>query len=222
MTWQYNGQVVFVMSTSFGGFEPESDKATLPRLYRLVQADQYTITIGNALWATIVSSYDVTLPEGLTGYVVKEIDNTNHKAILQDVTAQGGLEGGKPYLLNAASAGTYTLNKATTAITEPAGNLLEVSDNTTGNGVYVLADKGNGAGFYKWMGGLLGAGRVYLEKAVSPTAPSYISFGFSETTGINSVDSGQVTVDSYYNLAGQRVDQPAKGLYIVNGKKVIK
>ena len=210
------------MSTSFGGFEPESDKATLPRLYRLVQADQYTITIGNALWATIVSSYDVTLPEGLTGYVVKEIDNTNHKAILQDVTAQGGLEGGKPYLLNAASAGTYTLNKATTAITEPAGNLLEVSDNTTGNGVYVLADKGNGAGFYKWMGGLLGAGRVYLEKAVSPTAPSYISFGFSETTGINSVDSGQVTVDSYYNLAGQRVDQPAKGLYIVNGKKMIK
>ena len=25
----------------------------------------------------------------------------------------------------------------------------------------------------------------------------------------------------YYNLSGQRVDQPQKGLYIVNGKKVI-
>jgi len=26
---------------------------------------------------------------------------------------------------------------------------------------------------------------------------------------------------NFYNLAGQRVAQPAKGLYIVNGKKVI-
>ena len=25
----------------------------------------------------------------------------------------------------------------------------------------------------------------------------------------------------YYNLAGQRVAQPTKGLYIVNGKKVV-
>ena len=43
-----------------------------------------------------------------------------------------------------------------------------------------------------------------------------------ETTGIQSVDSGKLTVDSYFNLAGQRVTQPTKGLYIVNGKKVIK
>ncbi len=211
------------MSASFGGFEPESDKATLPRLYRLVQANQYNIQVGKSLWATIVSSYDVTLPDGLTGYVVKEIDNTNHKAILQDVSAQGGLEGGKPYLLKATSAGTYTLTKASAAIAEPAVNLLQVSDNNTGNGVYVLADKGNGAGFYKWMGGLLGAGRVCLEKTVSSAAPEYISFGFSNdnTTGIDNVPGSKVNAQSYYNLNGQRVDQPTKGLYIVNGRKVV-
>ena len=228
-----------MMSTSFGGFEPESDKATLPRLYRLVQADQYSITIGDALWATIVSSYDVTLPEELTGYVVKEIDFTNNKAVLQDVTAQGGLEGGKPYLLNAATAGTYLLTRASDAIAEP-DNLLKVSNDETGNGVYVLANKGDGAGFYKWTGGLLGAGRVYLQKTSSGTAPTYIPFGFGDTTSINEElrmkneelrMKNEEFAPAIYDLQGRKVNaqpnspalhsQLKKGIYIVNGKKIV-
>ena len=44
----------------------------------------------------------------------------------------------------------------------------------------------------------------------------------SETTGINTVNGSEFKVnDEYYNLAGQRVAQPAKGLYIVNGRKVV-
>ena len=44
-----------------------------------------------------------------------------------------------------------------------------------------------------------------------------------ETTGINHLANSQKqTANSqYFNLAGQRVAHPAKGLYIVNGKKVI-
>jgi hypothetical protein len=40
-------------------------------------------------------------------------------------------------------------------------------------------------------------------------------------TGIDSVHNLQSTVHSYYNLNGQRVTQPTKGIYISNGKKVI-
>jgi hypothetical protein len=45
----------------------------------------------------------------------------------------------------------------------------------------------------------------------------------TEPTGIDAV-KGETTVNDgvYYNLAGQRVENPAKGVYIVNGKKVIK
>ena len=43
-----------------------------------------------------------------------------------------------------------------------------------------------------------------------------------ETTGINTIDHSSLTIDhSVYNLNGQRVDSPKKGLYIVNGKKVV-
>ncbi|MBQ9204828.1 MAG: hypothetical protein IJ155_11405 [Prevotella sp.] len=42
-----------------------------------------------------------------------------------------------------------------------------------------------------------------------------------ESTGIETVHSSQFIVHSYYNLNAQRVAQPTRGLYIVNGKKVI-
>ena len=41
------------------------------------------------------------------------------------------------------------------------------------------------------------------------------------TTGIQNVNRETITNNRYYNLAGQRVAQPTKGMYIVNGKKVI-
>ena len=42
------------------------------------------------------------------------------------------------------------------------------------------------------------------------------------TTGIQTLQKNQSVQDGvYYNLQGQRVDNPTKGLYIVNGKKVI-
>ena len=42
-----------------------------------------------------------------------------------------------------------------------------------------------------------------------------------DATAINAVKSNVVENGTYYNLAGQRVNNPTKGLYIVNGKKVI-
>jgi hypothetical protein len=42
------------------------------------------------------------------------------------------------------------------------------------------------------------------------------------TTSIDSRLNGQQpTADGIYNLGGQRVTQPGKGLYIIGGKKVI-
>lgn len=50
--------------------------------------------------------------------------------------------------------------------------------------------------------------RMYKLRLVNPT------------TGINSVNA-QAQDDVYYNLAGQRVDRPTRGIYIKGGKKVI-
>ena len=57
---------------------------------------------------------------------------------------------------------------------------------------------------------------VDTEAYTLSVAPELIS------TGINAVKREAITNNGeYYNLAGQRVAQPTKGLYIVNGKKVV-
>ena len=43
-----------------------------------------------------------------------------------------------------------------------------------------------------------------------------------ETTGINPIDNSQLMKDNvYYDLNGRHVENPTKGLYIVNGKKIV-
>ena len=49
-----------------------------------------------------------------------------------------------------------------------------------------------------------------------------LSISFDEdVTGIRSIDNGKLAKDNYYDLQGRKVAQPQKGLYIVNGKKVV-
>jgi len=45
--------------------------------------------------------------------------------------------------------------------------------------------------------------------------------GSSVITNINALQQDGIEADSYYNLNGQRIGQPQKGLYVVKGKKVI-
>ena len=186
------------------------------QLYKYVAGTQestFDVTVGDAKWRTLVSSKNVTLPEGLAAYIV-----TASSASSATLTAVSKVKANTAVLLN-GNAGDYTLTVTEDDVTYDDTNLLQVSTESTGNGVYVLADK-DGVGFYKWTGGSLGAGRVYLP-APAAAAREFLSFDFEETTGINNVESSKLNVEGFYNHAGQRVAQPTKGLYIVNGKKVI-
>ena len=204
----------------------DGEKAILPRIFGFVQYDEYPINIGNAEWMTIVSDYDVIPQDGVTAYVVTKVrrDDAQTKATLKPVAS---LKGGEPYLLHSTS-GEYIMTR-TADVPEPEVNLLLVSDDETigekGNtSVYVLANKSKGVGFYRWTGGKLGAGRVYLpvEASVAGTG-DYCSFfeEVDETTAIEEIDRTEIPTGPYYDLQGRRVLKPMKGVYIMNGKKVV-
>ena len=197
----------------FSCYASTSPVSDMPMIYRQNVATSFDITIGDAKWRTLVSSKNVTLPEGLAAYIV-----TASSASSATLTAISKVKANTAVLLN-GNAGDYTLTVTEDDVTYDDTNLLQVSTESTGNGVYVLADK-DGVGFYKWTGGSLGAGRVYLP-APAAAAREFLSFDFGETTGINNVESSKLDVEGFYNLAGQRVAQPTKGLYIVNGRKVV-
>ena len=194
-----------------------SSSGTLPKIYKYVKTTTYDVTINASGYKTFVAGEDFTLPSGLQAFIVTS--TANNVAQLTDVTEKN-IKENTAYILKGSAGATYTLTTGTA--TAPEGNLLAVSDATTGNGVYVFATpSGQPTGFYKWNGGLLGSGRVYLPADAVATAPSFIGID-ENTTGVNTLNVERGTLNGeVYNLNGQRVAQPTKGLYIVNGKKVI-
>ena len=73
----------------------------------------------------------------------------------------------------------------------------------------------------------VGACRGYFKiptAAVNAAHEFVLAFDGGETTSIRTVNGSGLTVhgsDTYYNLNGQRLSAPQKGINIVNGKKVI-
>ena len=63
--------------------------------------------------------------------------------------------------------------------------------------------------------------RCYFEYPSGGNARSFTIDEEGGTTGINAVNGEGFMVNGYYNLNGQRVAKPTKGLDIVNGKKVV-
>lgn len=129
--------------------------------------------------------------------------------------------------------GTYAI-PVTTASGTIGDTGLEISDGTTamGDNIYILANRNGNVAFFRWAEGYsLAKGRVYLNTGT--LAPAFLSIDFAsnedETTSIDNLSpalpDGEGTV---YDLSGRRVANTAhaattlkKGLYIVNGRKVV-
>ena len=68
--------------------------------------------------------------------------------------------------------------------------------------------------------------RAYIEPTSAMPRAQQLSITFGQTTGMGDTlrlnDKGETTNDSVYDLQGRRVVNPTKGIYIVNGKKIIR
>lgn len=98
---------------------------------------------------------------------------------------------------------------------------------TAASGIYIFNWDGSDpstVGFYLANSGTLGAHKAYLNlNRSSFNAREFLAFDFgNEETGINAMTGKNVVDGITYSLSGQRVAKPTKGLYIVNGKKLIK
>jgi len=184
-------------------------------IFKYETSPTFDIEIDEFGWKSIVSAHDIaSLPTGLKAYIV-----TGENATTATLTEVNRIVKNTPILLRGAQ-GTYTLTIATSPIADyDVTNLLQISTETTGNGVFVLAKIDDKVGFYKWTGGSLGAGRVYLD--APSTAHEFLGLTLGDETGVNEVrgrrSEGRGEV---YDLQGRKVLKPTQGLYIVNGKRV--
>ena len=103
---------------------------------------------------------------------------------------------------------------------------------TAGDQTNFLLGKKNGVTtFYRVaQTGTVSAGKAYLQlptSVVGDLAGSRVMriVADDETTGVSEAsplnDNGEMTNDNVYDLQGRRVTKPTRGLYIVNGRKVV-
>ena len=169
------------------------------------------ITVTSDGWATYVTPYALRFGEG-DAYIV---NTTGDKVVyLESVT---DVPASTPVILKGEGTKTATVLTTADAITD---NKLAISDGNV-TSCYVLAKMANGVGFYKWNGGALSSGRVYLPTDVVTSAHEVLGLTLGEETGVSEVrgrrSEGRGEV---YDLQGRKVLKPTQGLYIVNGKRV--
>ena len=194
-------------------------------------ADCHVLKVTAAGATTLVLPYNVaTLPENVKAYNLTVENNVVKATPVSSITAD------QPVLINAPegeyqfSSGqdwnytfafdthTSTTNGALTGVYNTSHPFAYVPKEA-----YVLQNGASGLGFYKVEAEntiKITSFRAYLTADISARSLEIV---FDEDpTGIDNVTAKKTEENgAYFNLAGQRIAQPTKGLYIVNGKKVV-
>lgn len=166
--------------------------------------------------ATFCSAYPIEVGEDQNVYIVNEV-GTN-KALVKKVEP-GIIESGTGLLVEGSGTVNfpYAYGEMGTAQT---GNMLvgTMAETKVAAGeAYILV----GGAFHPCNAGSIPARKAYLP-ATSDSGAKIISISFGETTAISEVKA-QDSNSEIYTIGGIRVkNAQQKGVYIINGKKVVK
>ena len=183
-----------------------------------------------AQYGTLIMPCPSRALTGLKTYKCSAVDANNVVTLDPNVTNDGALEHNVPYIIEATPGSKFTIigwDKGSRG-THTQGYLTGVLTNNGANtpvNSYVLAKTGDKVGFFKVTGNEVKCPqyKCYLTVPDATARAFYFSSDDVET-GINAVEIEEATPANavIYDLSGRRVQSAKSGLYIVNGKKVIK
>ena len=93
----------------------------------------------------------------------------------------------------------------------------DIVDANPDNNYYILTENK----FRLVESGFLGAGLAYLELPKSFVSAKTIILEDDVTDGIKLIDGDEQNAGNIYDIQGRKVETATKGIYIVNGKKVV-
>ena len=167
-------------------------------------------------YATTVSYSPLSIPSGIAYYATDDNDGT---ATAHSLTSPGA---DVPMLVKGNANTIYAFAAASSGSDDTSENAFNKGKDANlgasedGGYNYIL----KGGEFYLANDNYVASNKAYLKLSVAAKGRVLKFFG-DEETGINAVSSSMVNSDACYNLSGQRIANPAKGLYIRGGKKVI-
>ena len=180
---------------------------------------------GDKTYATTYLPFDVTLPAGVKAYIVNQAaDGVATVSEVADVPANQGV-----VLVGQNASATSVALTLGMATADCSGNLLSGTnpqltiDEAAKANYFIFGNGDNGVGFYHPNSTTLKENRAFLPadnvSAGSSASGFRLDFG-GEITGIASAIQADDTNATYYDLSGRRVNRPAKGLYVKDGKKI--
>lgn len=215
----------YFLSDWTGGVTYGNDDANAA--WMLEEVTAIPVTISAAGYATLYAPVALALPEGLIAYEVtaQGEESVSLTQVNDIIPAYNGV------VLQGEANTTYNLTIPEYVPVAGSENLLEGSVAATfvESPAYVLGYVGEEGskevGFYtaamnqnEGTAFLNNGFKAYLPKTGAAQA---LRFNFGGTTAIESVVNGINANAAIYDLSGRRVEKATKGIYIVNGKKMI-
>lgn len=215
----------YFLSDWTGGVTYGNDDANAA--WMLEEVTAIPVTISAAGYATFYAPVALALPEGLIAYEVtaQGEESVSLTPVNDIIPAYNGV------VLQGEANTTYNLTIPEYVPVAGSENLLEGSVAATfvESPAYVLGYVGEEGskevGFYtaamnqnEGTAFLNNGFKAYLPKTGAAQA---LRFNFGGTTAIESVVNGINANAAIYDLSGRRVEKATKGIYIVNGKKMI-
>ena len=184
------------------------------------------VTLNSSGYATFCSQYplDFTNATDYSAWIVTGVNGSD----ITFVQVTGSVKGGTGILLKGTPSSTINLPSVDSE-TVPSGNLLEGTLAPT----YIVDDT-----YYGLVGNeflliesaegdpdtdrIAPAGKAILPASVVNGNVKTLNFVFNDETGIREVRTiSAEEAAEIFNLAGQRLQKPQRGVNIVNGKKVL-
>ena len=197
--------------------------------WTLEEIETLPVTITAAGYATLYAPVALEIPGDVEVYTAVKDDDS---AYLNLQLVETGYIPANTGVILKANAGTYDFTVTDDDAVPALGTTNELkgaypkSVKNPDMKVYTLQDGAKGVGFYLFKGydgnnktTYINGFRSWLELPSDAPAMSF-RFKFGETTDIESLVTLQ-NAKTIYDLSGRRVENMDKGIYIVNGKKIV-
>lgn len=164
----------------------------------------YSLSVTNALWASLCLDYPAQVPSGCTAYYATAVEG--NIITLSSITENNVIPANTGVIIHATTSSSYNFTYSTNEPVATTGNLFKGTTSTTELNVnenYVLAGVDNGEPYFQLYGGEnatgtinLAANKAYLPQSAVAGSPSRIRFIVSEentATDCNRVGADDLT-----------------------------
>ena len=211
----FNSSAQFFNTTSADTYNITAGEE-LGKSFNFVEdVDELPVSISSVGYATLYAPVALTIPSGVDVYTATDEGEYLHLEEIegQTIPANTGV-------ILAGSAGTYdfSITDDVSPISSALTGSVAAIDRPEGS--YILSTSGGAnVGFYKDGASTIPGFKAYLAAGSGEVRVK--TFYFGDLTGVKAIEKALLSGKTVYDLSGRRVEQPVKGVYIVNGKKVV-